>query len=139
MTRKIVPFKSWHMEWLEAHSPVGFVFGKTVCEQLETQNSWSAVLDGEVIACGGTIEQWPGRHTAWAHLGPHTAPHMRWITREADRVIAKAKGRVEMTARCDFEAGHRWAELLGFRLETPIMAAFGPEGEDHSGYIRINR
>lgn len=139
MTRQIVPFKRWHMEWLEARSPVGLVFSKAVCEQLETQNSWSAVLDGDVIACGGTIEQWPGRHTAWAHLGPHTAPHMRWITRAVKSVLKDVKGRIEMTVRCDFEPGHRWAEMLGFRLETPIMAAYGPDGEDHSGYIRINR
>lgn len=139
MTRQIVPFKRWHMDWLEARSPTGIATNEATCAQLETQYSWTAVLDGEVIACGGTVEQWPGRHLAWTHLGPHTAKHMLWLTRAVRSKLKAVQGRVEMAVRCGFEPGHRWAEMLGFSLETPIMSAYGPDGADHSGYVRINR
>lgn len=141
MDRKIVPFKRWHIEWLQSRTGVteGFVFDEAVSASLEGQNSWTAVLDGEVLACGGTIQHWPGRHMAWTHLGPQTAPHMLWLTRAVKEKLQGVKGRIEMNVRCGFEQGHRWAGLLGFTVETPVMVAWGPQGEDHSGYVRINR
>lgn len=137
--RAIVPFKTWHLDWLEAKSPSVVRFDERAKRELEGQNSWTAVLDGEVIACGGTIQQWPGRHLAWTHLGPHTKSHMVWLTRAVRSKLAAVKGRVEMQVLFSFEAGHRWAEMLGFMLETPIMVAWGPEGADYSGYVKINR
>lgn len=138
MNRQIVPFKRWHLEWLEARSPAGFAFDDSLRSSLETQNTWTAVLDGEAIACGGTVMQWPGRHLAWMHLGPHTAKHMLWLTREVKNKLKTVQGRVEMSVRYDFEPGHRWATMLGFWLETPRLTAWGPDGADHSGYVRIN-
>jgi hypothetical protein len=32
----------------------------------------------------------------------------------------------------------KWAKMLGFRVETPLLTMFGPEGESHVSYVRIN-
>lgn len=110
----------------------------SILEQLERQNSWTGVEDGDPVVCAGTILQWPGRHTAWAYLNPATGPAMMRATREVGRKILNVKGRIEFTVRCDFENGHRWAKLLGFEVETPLLKAYGPDGEDHVGYVRFN-
>lgn len=140
MDRKIVPFKRWHHDWLgESAEPGGFIkLSEMVRAQLETENSWTAVVDGRVIGCAGTVQQWPGRHVAWAVFAPDAGEHMLWITRSAIEHLAKVKGRIELTVRTDFPIGMKWARLLGFRVETPVLERFGPAGEDHIGYVRIN-
>lgn len=141
MTHKlVVPFRAHHYHWLtaagaaaEGISPV--VMTPEWLVQLEHTNAWTGVVDGAPIVCAGTIEQWPGRHIAWAYLVDETRPHMLWITREVLAQLEQVKGRVECTVRRDFEPGRRWARLLGFRPES-ILKKYGPEGEDHIGYVR---
>ena len=139
---RVVPFKRIHYEWLRATSPVAdggmFVATDGILAQIETQNSWTGAANGEAIVCAGTIQQWPGRHTAWAYLGKHTGPHMLWITRAVLANLAKIKGRIEFTVRADFPQGQRWAKMLGFEVETPCLKAYGPTGEDQVGFVRIN-
>ena len=138
-----VPFRRHHLAWLEK---AGYAIGGAVTPMdaatldfLERNGtSWTAVVDGEPIGCGGTIQQWPGRHIAWAYLGEASGPHMLSITRAVRRHLNSVSGRIEVTVRCDFEAGHRWAELLGFHIETPILERYGPEGEPHTSYVRFN-
>lgn len=139
MTPSCVPFKSWHYGWLGPSAEFGaFETVEPALRELERQNSWTGVVDGQPIICAGTIQQWGSRHIAWAYLSLDTGPHMRWITRQVLRNLAGVKGRIESTVRMDFEAGHRWAKLLGFHVETPCMKAYGPHGEDFVGYVRIN-
>lgn len=140
--RRVVPFKQHHYLWLREGNPTadGGMFVPTVetLAQIEGQNSWTGVIDGEPVACAGTIFQWPGRHTAWAYMGRNTGPHMRWITKAVLNNLAVVKGRIELTVRADFPMGQRWARMLGFEVETPLMRAFGPLGEDHVGFVRMN-
>ncbi len=141
MDRRVAPFRRHHYQWLRESNPTAdggmFVATDSILAQLESQNSWTGVVDGTPIACAGTYQQWPGRHTAWAYLGKNTAPHMRWITAAVVANLAAVKGRVELTVRSDFPIGQRWAEMLGFRVETPCLQAYGPQGEDHVGYVRF--
>lgn len=137
----LVPFKRWHMAWLQdagasaCGSPAMPLDALMV---LEKENSWTLVIDGDPVACGGTVCQWPGRHLAWMYLNPNTGRHMRTITKAVLSKLADVTGRVEMAVRCDFPAGQRWAKMLGFQAETPVMKAYGPEGEDHTGYVKFN-
>lgn len=142
MDKRLVPFQRWHLGWIRnGGEAVGGEGGLTpeVLAQLERQNSWTVVVDGFAIACGGTMMQWPGRHIAWAYLNPYTGPHMLFITQAVEKKLAEVDGRVELTVRKDFEKGHRWAKMLGFRVETPTLEAFGPLGEDHVGYVKVNQ
>lgn len=139
--RVVVPFKPWHFGWLkESHSETlnGIVVGDDVLRQMQAHNSWTGVVDGEPVACAGTVMQWPGRHTAWAYMCKGSGPHMRWITQEVLKRIVDIKGRIELDVLANFKAGHRWARTLGFRVEAPLMKAYGPAGEDFVGYVRLN-
>ena len=140
---RVVPFRRHHLAWLKeteaaAGGPAPAIDDVTL-EYLERNGtSWTMVADGVPVGCGGTIQQWPGRHITWAYLGPSSGPHMLAITRATRRHLNKVAGRIEITVRCDFEKGHRWAELLGFHIECPILERFGPEGEPHTSYVRFN-
>lgn len=140
MLRKIVPFKRWHYDWLDVAAEAGrFSPHESVLAQLEGANSYTGIVNGDVVFCAGTIMQWPTRHVGWALLHERLSrPHMLWITREVRAGIERVRGRIEFTVRADFPQGQRWAEAIGFRIETPLLKAYGPEGEDHIGYARIN-
>lgn len=139
--RTVVPFRRWHYEWLAARSMPAegahFTPVEGAIAMLEGQNSWTAVVDGDPIACGGTIQQWPGRHHAWAYFALGTGRHMEWLTEQAQRVLAPVKGRIEFSVRKDFRAGQRWAKRIGFEVETLVLRGFGPQGEDHVGFVRL--
>lgn len=140
---KIVPFRRWHVDWLleDGDAEGGFFRpdqGTLQCME-SMANNWTILLGANPLLCGGTLEQWPGRHIAWAYLNKHTGRHMAFVTRKAYEYIRRANGRIEFTVRKDFEPGHRWAKMLGFEVETPLLKAWGPEGEDHVGYVLINR
>lgn len=140
MIRNFVPFLRQHWYWLGERAEPGQFQHCTpeAVALLEPENSWTGVIDGEILICCGTVMQWPTRHTAWAILSKRSGPYMRWITRECRKVLARAKGRVELSVRVDFPEGLRWAEMLGLRMETPRLQMFGSEGEDHVGFVRIN-
>lgn len=141
MIPKIVPYRRWHLAWLQEKGPaMGGAAdiseeGRSVLEQ---HKSWTAVVDGNPIACGGTVELWSGRHSAWAYLNETSAKHMRLITNGAKMALAEAKGRIEMSVRVDFMPGHKWARMLDFQVETPILHNYGPDGAAHVGYVRFN-
>jgi hypothetical protein len=140
--RRVVPFKRWHYDWLASRSPVEGPIGLRVTEDLlanlEALDSWTGVVEGDPLVCAGTMQQWPGRHTAWAYVRPGALPHMQWVTEEVKRALDKLKGRIEFTVRKDFRAGLRWARELGFEVETPLLKAYGPRQEDHVGLVRFN-
>ncbi len=140
---ELIPFSREHLAHLELGGPVeGGEYPQptaAVLQTMEEQNSWSAIAEGFPIACGGTLECWPGRHLAWAYIGRHAAPHILTVTRYARRALAVVSGRIETTVRADFAEGQHWARILGFEVETPILRAYGPAGEDHIGYVRFQQ
>ena len=141
MSYLIARFQRWHLACLsQSFGGVYLPDDPLMLREIEqAPNTWTILHDGTPIAAGGTLEQWPGRHMAWATLGEESRRHMLTITRAAYQTVRRAKGRVEMTVRENFAAGHRWAALLGFSVETPLLASYGPQGENHVGYVLLNR
>jgi len=105
----------------------------------DSPNNWTLLLDDTPLLCGGTLPQWPGREMSWAFLNKHSGPHMTAVVREARRIIRRPQCRIDMTVRKDFVAGHKFARILGYRVETPLMESYGPEGESHVGYVFLPR
>lgn len=90
---------------------------------------------GAAVACGGLFHLWQGRAVAWAFLSP-SAPMLE-ATRFAQKMLGESGiRRVECWVDVDFQAGHRWARMLGFNLEGR-MAGFSPEGHDMDLYSRV--
>lgn len=142
MTYAVVKLRAWQYRWLlESQEAAEGGRPELTGEHfaaLEASDCWTMVCDGDPIACGGVMEHWRGRYVAWIYMGKNASEHIVAITRIARDKVSRAKGRVEMTCRADFAQGLRWARMLGFVVETPLLKAYGPQGEDHVGFVRIN-
>lgn len=138
---QIVPFKAEHLFALRlqpAQAAYLSEFTPTYAHALEqVGGSFTALVDGQPIACAGLVEQWRGRALAWALLsqvGPHRFVR---ITRAVRRALELSSyTRIEAQVDAGFAEAITWAELLGFRAES-VMAKFTPEGRDAFMYVRI--
>lgn len=77
------------------------------------------VYDGtDVVAVIGLINQWEGCARAYAFMSGDAGKHMLALTRQVRDFLANSTiRRIEAAVQDDFPAGHRWARLLGFRVE----------------------
>lgn len=101
--------------------------------------AFTAMADGRPVACAGVLEVWAGRGYAWALLGRDCGSYFLAIHRAVNRgIVLCGLRRVEMAVDAGFLPGIRWAQLLGFKLETPEpMRAFLPNGRDAYLYARV--
>lgn len=98
---------------------------------------WTAVHDGAPVACFGVVLMWEGRGYCWALLDRDAGPHMLALTRAIRSLIAAAGlRRIEMAVDASFEAGRRWAGLLGFEPEC-LARGYFPDGRDAWLYARV--
>lgn len=104
--------------------------------------AWSAYRGMFLYCAAGLIPQWPGRATVWALMAVGTDRFdMLFLTRQMRRFLNHVQQpggyrRIEMTVDADFDAGHRWAETLGFSREG-LMKCYDPAARDHVLYARI--
>lgn len=99
---------------------------------------FTVLLAGRPVACIGVREHHAGRAEPWALLAVESAPLLRQITRAVRGWLEQCDyARVEINVATDFEAGHRWARMLGFRVEGPEKLAFSPSGGGAIPYARI--
>lgn len=85
----------------------------------------------------GAQEYWKGRVAVWALVGDVTS----WVrfhseTSKLLQAYSKANNvlRFELTTEADFDESERWAEMLGFKLES-VMSNFGVDGKDHKMWV----
>ena len=99
----------------------------------------SAWLGNRCLGAAGVVPLFPHRFIAWSLVSRHIGGAMVDVTRKIRRVLADHPAkRIEMTVDVDFDAGHRWAILVGMKLETPEpLRAYGARGEDEMMYARI--
>jgi hypothetical protein len=103
------------------------------------EHSYAAIdVYGRAIGVGGVVEKWPHRVEAWAIIGDNCRKYFLALHNAVKRFLEVFPARrIEATADCDFEQGHRWLELLGFKLECERMVAFNHQGRDASLYSWI--
>lgn len=115
---------------------------------LETDETFAAIAnddafsaiddDGTVYGCSGIVRVTEHRGIAWAYLARGTREKMIPVTRAVKRYLDIAPFvRIEMQVDCEFEAGHRWARMLGFEMECERMRAFSPDLRDHALYAMV--
>lgn len=98
-------------------------------------SAWDGV---ECIGVAGIMSLYKTRAVAWAFIGKNAAPHMVGITRKVKQVIEDYPAkRIEMLVNYEFLAGHRWAKMLGFKVEAERMRYSGIYGHDETLYARI--
>lgn len=130
---KIIPFRPEHLDELPGQYAPGHGVALAAAGP-----AYSAVDGNAVIACAGLMKQWDERAIAWAIMAAETGRHMLAITRAVKRGMALHPfRRIEAAVRADFEAGHRWMEMLGFSVEAPRMEAYTPDGADAVLYAKV--
>lgn len=116
-------------------------FTREHMETITKHNYAFSVLtpEGKPLLCAGLIDCWDGRAQAWAVLDQKCKEYFLPMHNAVKRFLEVCPvKRIEATVRKDFKAGHRWARLLGFELETETMKHFTPEGDTASMYVRFN-
>lgn len=127
----LIPFESHHLGLIRpqaAQSPM---------DGAPRGDAWTAVHDGLPLCCGGLVEMWPGRAYAWALLDEDAGRIMLPLTRSIRSLLDRAQyRRIEMAVDAGFEAGLRWAVLLGFEPEA-LARRYMPHGGDAWVYVRV--
>lgn len=137
-----VPFAAEHLaqmqlqpaqSWLSAHTDVA--------SMRSLENEWSSTLmdDGRPLAAAGVAVYWQDRAYVWSLISKDVkVSNFLAVHAHAKAFIAGLPfRRLEAGVDCDFEAGHRWAEALGFELEAGRMRAFQVDGRDCALYARV--
>lgn len=102
-----------------------------------TLSAWDGL---KPIAAAGIIPYYPNiRAVGWAVFAPEARHHMTGIVRRALKFIKEDPARrVEMHITEGFDAGHKWAKMLGFKCETPEgMEAFSGIGKKQYMYSKV--
>lgn len=138
---EVVPFQAEHIAQLELQSAQQYLSNWVTPEQakaLEEFPSFSGVVNGSPVASLGILPQWHGRAIAWGFLSEMGCRTFVQIHREVLSFLDDCfVPRVEATVDCDFEQGHRWVQMLGFKLEAERMHSYGPTGGDCALYARV--
>lgn len=102
----------------------------------QSTQAFTAVVNGDPIACIGLIELWPGRRMVWAYLAAGAGPHLVRLTWQVRRWLRyHGSGRIEAAVDPEFAASIGWAKCLGFVREG-LMREWIP-GKDFYLYARI--
>ena len=138
---EVVPFQAEHIAQLELQSAQQYLSSWVTPAQakaLEEFPSFSGVVNGTPVGAMGILPQWQGRAVAWGFLSDTGYSTFVKIHREVKSFLEHCCiQRVEATVDCDFEQGHRWVQMLGFKLEAERMRAYGPTGGDCALYARV--
>lgn len=103
-------------------------------------NSFTGEADGRPVWSFGWMPVYAHRALVWALVSEGAGAHFRSIHRIARRsldLLLATHKRVEMDVTLDFEEGHRWARLLGFELEAPVMRGYQIDGRDAALYAKV--
>jgi hypothetical protein len=139
-----VPLIDAHLEGFEPQDEQMFVSGflsdPNYREQLTSlPGSYAGIVDGEVLIIAGVTMVYAHIGTSWAILPKGSEKNMVALTRIVKKVLDEHPAkRIETTVRRDFDAGHRWVKMLGFRNETPEtgMKNYGVDGMTYDLYAR---
>lgn len=97
-----------------------------------------AAATGEILLCGGAIENHDRYASLWAVLSPAAGAHMIALTRRVAQFVGMLEHeRVDAYVRADFGPGRRWLQMLGFACEAGPLRGLMRDGGDAMIYSRI--
>lgn len=137
---RVEPYKREHLAGMRIQEAQANCL-PTLDKQVGELESLPAVtiFDGDLaVACVGAFEIWPGRAIVWSYLSDDARSRLLGITRIARKLMDHYdRRRLECEVAFDFEAGHRWARMLGFEVEAPRMRSYFPDGGDCTLYAKV--
>lgn len=134
----VVPFEPAHyITAMNAQHAMGDV-RQAATLYYERGPAYTALIGDEIAACGGVVTLWPGMGEAWAVVTARGRAQYRPLHRAVRQIFSSitrdcSYRRVQADVVAAFAAGRRWAEHLGFELES-TMTEYGPHGEDFVRY-----
>lgn len=112
-----------------------------IAEQLESvPDSFTGILDGKVMICGGALKYWNGRAFIWTVFNEESKGCFLIVFRQIQnlfRDLLTRYHRLELAIPREFEIGRRRAKLLGFQLECECARKFLDDGTDCALYSLI--
>jgi len=131
----IIPFKLEHLQGL-ALQPAQ-VGSQLIAPGQVLGHAFTALSEGQPVACAGLYEIWPGRALAWTYLGENVGREFLAVHRAVRRHLEEAPWRrVEAYVESGFTNGHRWVGTLGFKFEG-LLRGFMADGQDMALYARV--
>lgn len=104
---------------------------------ISTGPAYACLVGDKVIAMAGVSMFWNGRGHGWATIADNGRPYLKAITKEVMNFLKFTSiSRIETAVDCRFDAGHKWAQMLGFQKEG-TMRSWGPNGENYDLYSRV--
>lgn len=139
---EVVKISAAHVSKLKDKGALTYLADYVTPERLvameKMPEAFTALHEGDPIACGGLIEIWPGRAEAWAFFDPKAGKCFTALHRIALRLLEIAcHRRIEATVDLDFPAGHKWIKMLGFKKEAERLKSYTVDGRDSALYARI--
>ncbi len=115
------------------------VYTESMMQRIETEKrAYIAVVDDDPIMCGGISNYWANRGEAWTLLDQNCKKNFLVLHKKVKSFLDNFPcRRIEAAVDVNFEPGHRWARLLGFKLEAPLLRAYTPDGRDHALYALV--
>lgn len=133
----IVPFHAEHLAGLRLQAAQASAPLVTPEQAERLGHAYTALIDGEPVACAGLYELWPGRALAWAYMGAGCGREFLALHRTVRRHLEAATWRrVEAYVEVGFANGHRWVKALGFQFDG-LLRGFMPDGADMALYSRV--
>lgn len=141
---KVVEFETEHLRELflqEGNQALAMHVTEAHLADLKKKSPYakSIISDtGRVLLCGGVVMYWENRGEAWAVIDQFSRRDFVGVFNRARKFLDECPvRRIEANIDVDFEAGHRWIKLLGFKLEASRLEKYRIDGGDSSLYVRI--
>ncbi len=108
------------------------------CYLATSEEAYTATHNGEVVACIGLVQFWPGRRLVWAYLSADAGRCLIRLTWQIRRWLRyHGQGRIECAIDPEFPQSIAWAERLGFVRETPEPMREWIPGKGFYLYARV--
>lgn len=139
---KVEKFKAAHLKEIQEQDAMAYL-GEFITAEMAAalercRHSYTIRVAGRAVACVGLVEFWAERAEAWAIIDRNCKREFLRIHRTVEELLKMCAGRrIEAVVDIGFDAGHRWMELLGFKIEAPLMRAYRPNGGHCSLYARV--
>lgn len=138
---EVVDFRRSHMEKLIEQDNVahlGKLMGDEHYTSLENDhNSKTILIGGKPILVGGLIMHSADKGEAWAILDENCKRYFVVIHNLVRKFLKlNPLPRIEAIVEIGFGPGHRWMDLLGFKLEETPVKGPGNTDKQFSRYIK---
>lgn len=133
---KIVPTTPEHLEKIELRAAF-----ENERKPIDAPGAITLLKEGSPIAIFGGYVLAPGVYQVWGLVSDQVKECPMAFHRSVKLLLSyqihnlKVR-RTQMSVRCGFQAGWRWATALGFRPEG-IMKQYGPDGSDYWLFGRV--